>query len=392
LPAETSGPATASPSFRQLLLDVGVPFAVSRALLLLLAWLFANQPRGATWILKFAERGWAYSQAHWLDVWARWDSEWYLGIVKHGYQKGGYAIGEYTSLAFFPVYPQVVRLLYRILPAAWQGDQAAVALGVLVANLCALGALAVLYWHVRARFDDRAVAQRSVLFLLVFPTAFYLGCFYTESTFLLLAVAAYHMAWRRRWAAAAVLGALLSATRTIGMLMVLPFLWMQLEDAEFKLGKLGRRVGWLLLVPVGFLAYAVYLWQVTGDAAAVLVVQRAWRREFASPLALFGNPPTPYGELLYVDQALILGFAAAGVWLVSRRGWRADGLVVGLFLASFAFTGTPMSASRYVLACFPVFVWLAGLKSEGVRQAYVGAAVAVQAALWVFWVLMRWVA
>jgi hypothetical protein len=110
------------------------------------------------------------------------------------------------------------------------------------------------------------------------------------------------------------------------------------------------------------------------------------------PFALFGAPPTPYGDLVHLDRLLTLAFAAAAVWLISRRGWRADGLVVAVFLAAFVFTGTPISASRYVLVAFPVFVWLAGRRSEGVRNAYVGTAVAVQAALWIMWVLMRWVA
>jgi hypothetical protein len=391
-PTEANPPAPPSPSLRQLLADVAAPFAASRVLLLFVAWLFADQPRGLTWVPQYSQRGWAYTPIRWIDVWARWDSAWYLSIVKNGYQAAGYATGEYTSLAFFPVYPQAVRLLYRLLPTAWQGDQAAVLLGVIVANLCALGALAILYWHVRARFDDRPMAQRSVVFLLVFPTAFFLGCFYTESAFLLLAVAAFHMAWRRRWLFAAILGALLSATRPVGVLMLLPFLWMQLQDAEFKIGRLTRQLGWLAIVPAGFIAYAIYLWRVTGDVGAVVIAQRAWHRDFASPFALFGAPPTPYGDLVQLDRMLTLAFVAAAAWLVVRRAWRVDGLVVCLVLVGFVFTGTPLSASRFLLTAFPVFVWLAGQKSNGLRQVYLGAAVATQTALWVFWVLMRWVA
>jgi hypothetical protein len=393
-PAENEAIAAAPPSstWREMLADVGIPFAVSRVLLLIVAWLFADQYRGLTWVAKYSQRGWAYTPIRWIDVWARWDSDWYLNIVKNGYQATGYATGEYTSLAFFPVYPQAVRLLYRLLPTAWQGDPAAVVLGILVANLCALGALAVLYRHVRARFEDRPMARRSIIYLLAFPTAFFLGCFYTESAFLLLAVAAYHMAWRRRWAYAATLGALLSATRPVGVLILLPFVWLQLEDAQFKIGPLLRRAGWLLLVPAGFVAYAIYLWRVTGDVGAVVIAQRAWQRELSSPFALFGAPPNPYGDVVQIDRVLTLAFVAAAVWLLTRKAWRADGLVVCLVLASFMFTGTPLSASRFLLTAFPVFVWLAGRPSEGLRQTYVGTAVAVQTALWVFWVLMRWVA
>jgi hypothetical protein len=391
-PSEATESATVALSWRQLLADVGLPFAVSRVLLLFVAWLFAGQTLGLTWIAKYSQRGWAYSPIHWIDVWARWDSDWYLNIVRYGYQASGYATGEYTSLAFFPLYPQAVRLLYRILPAAWQDSQSAVVLGLLVSNLCTLGCLAVLYRHVLARFQDRGMAQRSVVYLVAFPTAFFLGCFYTESAFLLLAVAAYHMAWRRRWAMAGVLGALLSATRPGGLLMLIPFLWIQLEDAGFKIGGLTRRIGWLALVPAGFIAYGIFLWRLTGELGAVVVAQRAWQRDFASPLALFAAPPTAYGDIIQVDRLLTVAFVAAAVWLLTRRGWRADGLVIGVVLLSFVFTGTPISASRFLLAAFPVFVWLAGRTSERARQLYLGAAVTAQAALWTLWVLMRWVA
>jgi Gpi18-like mannosyltransferase len=170
------------------MVDLAVPFVLSRMVLLVVMGLVSDLPRGLIWVAQFSQRGWAYSTTRWLDVWARWDSDWYLRIIKNGYEVAGYATGEYTSLAFFPLYPETVRLFYRLLPAAWQGTQAALVLGIVVSNLCMLGALAGLYWHVRVRFADRAMAQRTVAYLLAFPTAFFLGCVYTESAFLLLAV------------------------------------------------------------------------------------------------------------------------------------------------------------------------------------------------------------
>jgi hypothetical protein len=393
--AEPTPPAPevqALPSWRHLLVDVLVPFVLSRALLGFAAWIFAIQPRGLTWVTDFAKRGWGFTPVLWIDVWARWDAGWYLDITRNGYLPGAYAEGQYSNIAFFPLFPQTVRLLYRALPAAWQGNHAAVVLGITVANLCALGALALLYRHVRERFGDRAMAVRAVVFLLAFPTAFFLSCFYTESMFLLLAVAAYHMAWKGRWAAAGVFGALLAATRPTGVLMLLPLLWMKLAAADFKIAQLGARVWWLALVPTGFLVYALYLWRLTGDASAVFRAQAAWNRHFASPLALFDAPNPPYGDLVHLDRALTLGFSALAVWLVSRRAWRADGLVVCAFLAAFVFSGKPLSASRLVLVAFPAYVWLASLRSEAARLAYVGVAAVVQTVLWVCWALMRWVA
>jgi hypothetical protein len=391
-PTPPASDANALPSWRHLFTDVLLPFALSRALLAFVAWIFANQPRGLTWIAEYAKRGWGFTPVRWIDVWARWDSAWYLDIAKQGYLPGAYAAGQYSNIAFFPVFPQTVRLLYRALPAGWQGDQAAVLLGITVANLCALAALGLLYWHVRERFGDRAMAARAVVFLLAFPTAFFLSCFYTESMFLLLALATYHTAWKGRWATAGVLGALLAATRPTGVLILVPLLWMRLAAADFKFAQLGARVWWLALVPTGFAAYALYLWRLTGDASAVFTAQAAWNRHFASPLALFDDPIPPYGDPVHLDRVLTLAFAALAAWLVSRRAWRTDGLVICAFLVAFVFSGKALSASRFVLVAFPAYVWLASLRSEAARLAYLGAAAVVQTTLWVCWVLMRWVA
>jgi Gpi18-like mannosyltransferase len=42
------------------------------------------------------------------DVWARWDSGWFLRIAEHGYHAG-------AEPAFYPLYPATVALLGRVL-------------------------------------------------------------------------------------------------------------------------------------------------------------------------------------------------------------------------------------------------------------------------------------
>src|SRR4029453_17987475 len=43
------------------------------------------------------------------DVWARWDSVWYLRIAEHGY-----GALERTATAFFPLYPAAIGVLGRV--------------------------------------------------------------------------------------------------------------------------------------------------------------------------------------------------------------------------------------------------------------------------------------
>jgi hypothetical protein len=367
--------------------DVILPFAISRLLLLIVAWLGWLLPFPGTWIPDFARRGWGFTPTRWLDVWARWDSDWYLNIAQHGYSAGNYLRGEYSTIAFFPLYPQTLRALHAILPSSWQGTQAALVLGLLVSNLCALGALMFLYRHVWERFGGGEPAQRSVVFALAFPTGFFLSCAYSESMFLLLAVAAFHFGWKQRWAWAAGAGCLAAASRPSGVLLMLPLAWF-IHQAQ---PRRPTRFLWLLLIPAGFLAYAGYLWQLTGDAWALFHAQSAWHRGFSSPFALFGKPPTPYGPIIEIDRTLTLGFLALCAWLLTRREWRADGLVILACLSSYVFTGTPLSASRFLLAAFPAFVWMARHSSQGLRTLVLVSGLAIQAILWVLWTHMAWV-
>ena len=43
-----------------------------------------------------------------LNDWARWDSRWYVEIAQHGYS---YHPNEQSSVAFFPLYSVLMRLL-----------------------------------------------------------------------------------------------------------------------------------------------------------------------------------------------------------------------------------------------------------------------------------------
>lgn len=68
--------------------------------------------------------------------------------------------------------------------------------GLIIANAAALGAFGLLRALVE-REESAAVARRSLLYLAVFPTAFFLLAAYAESLFLLWSVACF-LALRRQ--------------------------------------------------------------------------------------------------------------------------------------------------------------------------------------------------
>jgi hypothetical protein len=132
--AETPGSLAAAVLF---------PFLLTRALLLAVAW-FGRQfapswtyfdPAGAT-------RGWSRVPALALDVWGRYDTAWYLDIAARGYVPPADLAHSQSNLAFFPLYPWLVRGLHALFPAAWQGDEARYLAALALSNALALCALA----------------------------------------------------------------------------------------------------------------------------------------------------------------------------------------------------------------------------------------------------------
>ena len=64
-----------------------------------------RHPEAARWDDPAVTRDLGYV----TDVWARWDSVWFLRIAEHGY-----ASLEGTAAAFYPLYPASVGLLGRV--------------------------------------------------------------------------------------------------------------------------------------------------------------------------------------------------------------------------------------------------------------------------------------
>ena len=117
------------------------------------------------------------------------------------------------------------------------------------------------------------------------PAAVYFGAPYSESLFLLLAVGAFYAARTGRWAWAGACAGLASATRSAGLLLLIPLamLWWGSRPRR------PRDAAWLLLAPLGIAAYAAWLGLVEGDALRFLDVQEAWSRELAVPLTAPGT-------------------------------------------------------------------------------------------------------
>jgi hypothetical protein len=314
---------------------------------------------------------------------ARWDAVWYLAIADSGYK------GARARSAFFPLYP----LAARAVGEAGGGSAGARLVAAYLVSLAAFLAALVLLYKLVALELGPALASRTLLLLSLFPASLFFGAPYSESLFLLVSVGAFYAARTRRWAWAGACAACAAATRSAGILLLVPLAVLYLEQGGGVRGGALRRVrpdaAWLLLAPLGLLAYAGYLQLVTGDGLSFLDVQNAWYREFAGPLggawdgtkAAFesagrllsgstrsihysdaGGDPT---RAAWMNLMLFgcLGFAITACVGALRRLPLAYGLYAGCALLlplSFPVGPQPlMSLPRFVAVLFPLFMWLA---------------------------------
>jgi hypothetical protein len=311
-----------------------------------------------------------------LDVFgSRWDSGFYLSIAEEGYR---YEDVELPSVAFFPLYPMLIRA-----GVAVTGDS--LAAGILVSNLALLGAVILLY-RLAGEEWGQGTAERSVWYVLIYPAAFFGSAVYTEGLFMLLSIAALYLARKDRWWAAGLVGILAAMTRLVGMIVapMLALEWLQKrragritgmdeaapDEGEKKRPGLSDLLA-TLLAPIGTLAYMFYLQWLMGDPLGFMRASQAWARQPRSPLEtvgeLFITPLQGWGRAIadgalpldnWVDFSFVLFFVFLGVVLLFQKRWSEAAFVLMGAIIPFS-SGLLMSQRRYMWVLFPAFILLA---------------------------------
>jgi mannosyltransferase PIG-V len=289
-----------------------------------------------------------------VTAWERFDGLWFLRIAT-----GGYVNGD-GSAVFFPLYPLLIRALSPVLG----GHPLAAAF--LISHLAAFGSMVVLYFLTAGEFDE-PVARRAVLYLAVFPTSFFLLAPYSESLFLFLVLAAMWAARRERWAIAGLTGAGASATRNLGILLVLPLAIEAVQRArERRSGRvLATGLAWSAVAAAGTVAYLAFWQGLAGDALAPLHQQANWQRAASFPLSTLVRGTTEAFRFIGVypggyhllDWLIVVPALAAAVW-VAVRARPLYGVYTWVSLAaplSYVFLPRPfMSLPRFLVVVFPI--------------------------------------
>ncbi len=312
-----------------------------------------------------------------LGPWQRFDTQRYMRIARDGY-------AQEEDSVFPPLYPWLVRSLSSVLGG---GTAARLAAGLLISNLAALGLLILLH-HVVATELGAQHATRTLVYLVLFPTGFFLFAAYTESLFILLALGSFWAGHNGRFALAGILGFLAAATRLTGWVLVVPLAYFVIRQPSsvirhpsrmtahgLRHTSYGRRItAYRLLLAalpgIALVLFMAYRWWL-GLPPLTEIYGRYWHQTTGIPgqdiltalQTLFLGGEVRRNEII----ALALDTASALLLLITtilafRRLGVSYGLFAALLLLFMLLPTSPVkplySFSRYALAFFPTFMLL----------------------------------
>jgi Gpi18-like mannosyltransferase len=314
-----------------------------------------------------------------MNQFSRWDSPHYLFIAQNGYVNEG---DPANFIVFFPLYPLLVRLVTF--------DSAFINLsGLIVSNVSSMFAVIYLFKLAKLDYSD-SVAKKAVLYLSVFPTAYFLSAVYTEGLFLALVIASLYYARSAKWHVAGFLGLLASLTRIAGLLLLPVLVVEYFNQREWKLKMVNLKLFWAGLPVFGFLAYLLLNFQVTGSFFTFMEVERVHWYQTLDPLGglsgavgWFGNASFHesflygYAQVAFAVFGLLMVLASCKVKL--RPSYQVYLLLTWMLSVS---TGFWLSVPRYVLTMFPMFLTLALFSQK--RPATIAIATVSSEALFLF--------
>ncbi|WNZ26181.1 hypothetical protein HJG54_27405 [Leptolyngbya sp. NK1-12] len=334
---------------------------------------------------KTADR--PYLNDPFLNTQVGWDSEFYLSIALHGYDdpkvrsvppapdaEPPFNRPLSLNYAFFPGYPYLIRWL--VIPLAGLGLSpiaTATLAGLIISALGTLIGLIALYDLATYALGEYA-GLRAAFYLLSFPTGFFLAQVYTEGLFVGLAFSSLALIQRKYWLPAALLAALATLTRAVGIFLLIPLLFGILRSFRFSRfsGQSFTFRGLLqFLVKLISLSIplAVYLYwrnSFLGDAFQIVedrffncrlfdlqAATMVWRNGF---MALFGDNSATVVHYGIEFAAIALGFCSCLITLKHYPGLSLYGLAI---LSVSLTCGTAWSMTRYLLTIPSVFLVLA---------------------------------
>ncbi len=317
----------------------------------------------------FLMRDGEFSFSQWINSYLQWDANNY-----HRIAQGGYSFhtenGAYTTLAFFPLYPWLIRVVNVFVNNY-------IISGILLSSLLYAGACAFMY-KLLALDYNKSTAIRAIIYISVFPHSLFFGVMMNESMLFITSVATLYYIRKHNWALVGIMGALAALSRMAGLLLAIPAAVEWLEHYKIfeklrqkKIGEIWKlfysKGLWIFLMLLGTGIYLFCNYKTTGEWFKFLEYQKdIWNNgavyfgkgiSIMAEGAMHNDSYTRFAIWLpeIISVAFVIAALAYGL-RCTRNMYTAFLLIYIIINTGFAW---PISIARYMTCAIPAFIILA---------------------------------
>ncbi|SMD24363.1 hypothetical protein [Kibdelosporangium aridum] len=317
-----------------------------------------------------------------FDVLKSWDGDWYLAIAQNGYDNVPArfvdAAGQRTPttpLAFFPLYPMLIRV---VSPITGSDSVAAALLVSLIAGCAAAAGI----FRVARIVDPRP--KTGLLLVALWggaPMAITLSMAYTEALFTALAAWALVGVLERNWLLAGACTAAAGLVRPSASVLV-GVVALAAIVAVFREGKAWQAMVCAVISPIGLFSWWGYVAKQTGSLTGWFDIQRqGWfsyfdggrqTAQFFGDILDTGNSVMETVTMLLVIGAVVLTFLI----VFSRLPWPLWLYGGGTVFMVVVTAGITYSKARFLIPAFPLLIPVAQGLANRKRHTMIAATVA----------------
>jgi Gpi18-like mannosyltransferase len=292
-----------------------------------------------------------------FNLFARWDSGWYLIIANVGYSMG-------SLWAFRPLFPLALKIGSLPLAQAMPIDVSITIVGFFLNMLFFLLALFVIHNLTQRLFSEKT-ADTTVLLLAFSPMAIFFSAVYSEPLFLLLISLSFFLLETEKVYRSSITGFLAGLTRPEGFLVFIP----TILKNNSKIG-LPKKIIATALIFCSVLTTFLLAWAFTGDPLIVITSEQSWEAVKLTLIQALGNLSATYNQSYLEFYAFSIPFIMLCLLVLShfaiknRKSIRNNKLFpyyayTLVLLVFYLALGDVRSLARFASTLIPVYWGLA---------------------------------
>ena len=284
-----------------------------------------------------------------------WDCDWYSDIVKNGYDTKPFQHpgSDAANWAFFPILPIFAATLTKLTILSAK-------ISLLISSKIFF-LLAIFSFIKFCQIYNPTISPIFAAFIISFnPYSIYGNSGYTEPIFLFFTCLCFCLIKNKNYLAGSVSGAILSATRFVGVFMFISYVVLTYKKFSKSDSKNKEKIilG-ALIIPIGLGLFMTFLYFKTGDVFAFShVAQKSWGRNMQNPLMQIINGLKEGGSVRFYAITSIVALLLCATLAFQKH--------YELFLFSLFATIIPISTgltsiARYVWWQAPLLLTIATL-------------------------------